>query len=70
MPVSVPIRRDELTSLKSANQWTIANLHHRLAEQDTDPWHGYARVRQTITAQMRERIGMKEAIRLIRGAAQ
>ena len=59
MPVSVPIFREEITQIPSANFWTIHNLHERLEELDEDPWTGYADVDQTITAEMRERLGMK-----------
>jgi len=59
LPVSVPIYRDEIFELKSANQWTIHNLHERLGELGDDPWEGYGKVKQTITAQMRKRLGMK-----------
>lgn len=59
MPVSVPIFRDELSDLKGANQWTIHNLHERLGELDADPWADYAKTKQTITAGMRKRLGIK-----------
>jgi bifunctional non-homologous end joining protein LigD len=58
--VSVPIHRDELADLKGANLWTIRNLIPRLEEQgDDDPWAGIDETGQTITADMRERLGMK-----------
>ena len=57
LPVSVPIRREELTELKSANQWTLHNLGARLAEAE-DPWAGYDKTRQSITADLRKRIGL------------
>ncbi|QGZ31035.1 DNA ligase D [Stutzerimonas stutzeri] len=58
--VSVPIHRDELADLKGANLWTIRNLMSRLEEQgDDDPWAGIDETGQTITADMRERLGMK-----------
>ncbi len=58
--VSVPIHRDELAELKGANLWTIRNLMPRLEEQgDDDPWSGINETEQTITADMRERLGMK-----------
>ncbi|WP_404436042.1 DNA ligase D [Stutzerimonas chloritidismutans] len=58
--VSVPIHRDELADLKGANIWTIRNLIPRLEEQgDDDPWAGIDETAQTITADMRERLGMK-----------
>jgi len=41
LPVSVPITRDELLELHSSNQWTIANLHERLASLKSDPWADY-----------------------------
>ncbi|WP_336605498.1 DNA ligase D [Stutzerimonas stutzeri] len=60
LAVSVPIHRDELTDLKGANIWTIRNLIPRLEEQgDDDPWAGIGETGQTITAEMRERLGMK-----------
>jgi bifunctional non-homologous end joining protein LigD len=59
LPVSVPIDREEVATLKGANRWTIANLHERLAALDADPWQDYTRTKQTITATMRKRIGMK-----------
>ena len=59
LPVSVPIHRDELADLKGANLWTVRNLLERLEELgDDDPWAEMPRTRQTITAQMRERLGM------------
>ncbi len=59
LPVSVPIFRDEIKEIKGANLWTIHNVHERLAELDSDPWADMAKTRQTITAQMRKRVGMK-----------
>jgi bifunctional non-homologous end joining protein LigD len=55
LPVSVPIARDELLDLKSASQWTIANLHERLASLEVDPWADYfdkPANKQKITAAM------------------
>lgn len=56
LPVSVPIRRDELESLQSARQWTILNLHERLEELTEDPWKGYGN-RQRITQKMWASLG-------------
>ncbi|WP_312726766.1 DNA ligase D, partial [Stutzerimonas kunmingensis] len=59
LPVSVPIHREELADLKGANLWTVRNLLERLQELgDDDPWADMTRTRQTISAQMRERLGM------------
>ncbi|WP_296185999.1 DNA ligase D [Pseudomonas sp. UBA1879] len=60
LPVSVPIFREELLELKGANTWTIRNLHQRLDQLDSDPWASLSNTRQTITADMRRRVGMKK----------
>ena len=59
LPVSVPIFRDELKEIKSANVWNIQNVHQRLGELDLDPWADLPKTKQTLTAQMRKRIGLK-----------
>lgn len=60
LAVSVPIHREELAELKGANLWTIRNLLPRLEELgDDDPWAGINQTDQVITAEMRERLGMK-----------
>ncbi len=60
LPVSVPIHRDELAELKGANLWNIRNLMLRLEEQgNDDPWSGIDQTGQRITADMRERLGLK-----------
>ncbi|MGE8391622.1 DNA ligase D [Pseudomonas sp. BIGb0427] len=58
LPVSVPIRREELTELKGANQWNLLNLGERLAAGD-DPWAGYGQVRQSISKELRRRMGVE-----------
>ncbi|KMW46574.1 DNA ligase D [Ralstonia insidiosa] len=57
LPVSVPIRHDELTGLLSSAQWTLRTLPDRLAKLDGDPWGDYAGTRQSVTSDMRKRIG-------------
>ncbi|MGF0237678.1 DNA ligase D [Rhodococcus sp. IEGM1300] len=59
LPVSVPIFRDEVGELKGGNQWTLHNVHERLAEVGDEPWADLKKTRQTITADMRRRVGMK-----------
>ena len=59
LPVSVPIFREELLEIKGANVWNIHNIHERLGELDTDPWADLDQVQQTITAEMRRRVGLK-----------
>ncbi|MBD9425470.1 DNA ligase D [Pseudomonas sp. PDM15] len=56
LPVSVPISRDELDGLRSAQQWTIANLQERLDGLRDNPWSGYAN-RQRLTRAMWDRLG-------------
>ncbi|MDR8016088.1 DNA ligase D [Ectopseudomonas guguanensis] len=56
LPVSVPIARGELDGLRSAQQWTVANLQQRLDGLREDPWTGYAN-RQRLTRAMWDRLG-------------
>jgi bifunctional non-homologous end joining protein LigD len=60
LPVSVPIFREEVAELKGGNQWNVHNVHERLAEVGEGPWAGMRKTRQTITAEMRRRVGMKK----------
>jgi bifunctional non-homologous end joining protein LigD len=59
LPVSVPIFREEVEELKGGNQWNVHNVHERLAEVGDAPWADLRKTRQSITAEMRRRIGMK-----------
>lgn len=60
LPVSVPIFREEVGDLKGGNQWTIHNVHERLAQVGDEPWKEMKKTRQSITAEMRRRISMKK----------
>ncbi|WP_207291175.1 DNA ligase D [Pseudomonas sp. FW300-N2C3] len=60
LPVSVPIFREEVAGLKGANLWNVHNVHERLAQVGHEPWAGLKKTRQSITAEMRRRIGMKK----------
>jgi bifunctional non-homologous end joining protein LigD len=60
LPVSVPIFREEVAELKGGNQWNIHTLHERLAEVGDEPWKDLKKTRQSITAEMRRRVGMKK----------
>ncbi|HEF4762674.1 TPA: DNA ligase D [Pseudomonas putida] len=60
LPVSVPIYREEVAELTGGNQWTVRNVHQRLAEVGEGPWADMQKTRQTITAEMRRRVGMKK----------
>lgn len=54
--VSVPLAWDEVAGTTSGDQWTVANLHERLAQLKSDPWAQYAKTRQRITAAMKKRL--------------
>jgi len=54
--VSVPLAWDEVAGTTAGDQWNIANLHERLAGLRGDPWAGYAKTRQRITAAMKKRL--------------
>jgi bifunctional non-homologous end joining protein LigD len=58
LPVSVPIARDELEGLQSAQQWNVGNLQERLRKLKADPWKGYAN-RQRITKKMWKQLGVE-----------
>ena len=60
LPVSVPIFREEVKELKGGNLWNIQNVLGRLAEVGNEPWADIKKTRQTITAEMRRRVGMKK----------
>ncbi|MBK5354700.1 DNA ligase D [Pseudomonas sp. TH41] len=60
LPVSVPIFREEVAELKGGNQWNLHTVHERLAEVGDEPWADLKKTRQTITADMRRRVGMKK----------
>jgi bifunctional non-homologous end joining protein LigD len=60
LPVSVPIFREEVGELKGGNQWNVHTVHERLAEVGDEPWADLEKTRQTITADMRRRLGMKK----------
>jgi DNA ligase D len=53
MGVSVPISWDELARSTGGAQWTLHNIHERLATLGRmDPWAGYARVKQKVSAEL------------------
>jgi bifunctional non-homologous end joining protein LigD len=60
LPVSVPVFREEVGELKGGNQWNVHNVQERLAEVGDEPWADLKKTRQTITAEMRRRVGMKK----------
>ncbi len=60
LPVSVPVFREEVAEIKGGNQWNVHNVHERLAEVGDEPWADMKKTRQSITAEMRKRVGMKK----------
>lgn len=60
LPVSVPLFREEVGEIKGADQWNVHNVHERLAEVGDEPWADIKKTRQSITAEMRKRVGMKK----------
>ncbi|MBB5510408.1 DNA primase [Paraburkholderia sp. JPY681] len=46
--VSMPISWEQLDSLKSASQWTIANAREYLSFLAADPWRDFALESQTL----------------------
>jgi bifunctional non-homologous end joining protein LigD len=54
--VSVPLTWDEVATSTGGDQWTIENLHERLADLKSDPWADYSKTRQRITAAMKKRL--------------
>jgi len=55
---SMPISWDELDDVKSGDQWHIGNVRERLDALKRDPWTGYDKARQRLTAAMKKRLGM------------
>jgi bifunctional non-homologous end joining protein LigD len=51
--VSMPVSWDELPKLKSGSHWTIATAREHLSFQSADPWAGYWKMKQRLTAAMK-----------------
>jgi bifunctional non-homologous end joining protein LigD len=50
--ISVPVRWDELASLKGGAHWTVATVHQRL-DEGNEPWADYERQRATLSRAMK-----------------
>jgi len=48
--VSMPVAWEQLASIRSGAQWTVATAREYLSFEATDPWSGYWLSRQTLTA--------------------
>ena len=51
--ISVPLAWDELETLTSSDQWTIANVHERL-DVGNAPWQDYATAAKTLAKAMKQ----------------
>jgi bifunctional non-homologous end joining protein LigD len=60
--VSVPVSWEQLQSLKSGAQWTIATAREYVSFQQTDPWAEYRTCKQTLTAAMKA-LGLTSAVK-------
>ncbi len=58
---SMPIAWDELDDTTSGDQWNICNVQERMDTLREDPWKGYAKLRQRMTADMKKRLGLTGA---------
>jgi bifunctional non-homologous end joining protein LigD len=56
-PVACPLRWDELKGLKHAAPYTVKTLPARLRSLKRDPWEGFFKTRQSITAQALKALG-------------
>jgi bifunctional non-homologous end joining protein LigD len=58
-PISTPLHWEELETGVRANTYTVRNLPERLESLESDPWAGFLKARQSITAAMKKALGMK-----------
>ncbi len=56
--VAVPLHWDELKGLKSAAPYSVKTLPARLKTLKRDPWEGFFKTRQSITAKARKALGL------------
>ncbi|MDR6484656.1 DNA ligase D [Paraburkholderia terricola] len=59
MAVSMPVSWDEVKDVRRGDEWTMRKAIARQRTLRTDPWEGYWRTRQGITAAMRRAVGMR-----------
>ncbi len=56
-PVSVPIAWEELSSVRSADQFRLENVPERLAKLKRDPWHDLPTTRQSLSKSLLKKLG-------------
>jgi bifunctional non-homologous end joining protein LigD len=57
--VSVPVEWDELPNILAPDQFSVLNVRERLASLDRDPWEDMGSLRQSLTADVFRRLGLK-----------
>jgi bifunctional non-homologous end joining protein LigD len=57
-PVATPLRWDELKRLESGAPYTVKTMPARLKRLKSDPWDGFFKTRQSITAKARKALGI------------
>jgi len=57
-PVATPLRWDELTPDMRPDKYTIQNLPQRLKTLKSDPWDDFFKIRQSVTAAIRKKLGL------------
>ena len=50
---SLTVSWEQLSSLKSGAQWTIVTAREYISFQKTDPWEGYWRRKQSLSAALK-----------------
>jgi bifunctional non-homologous end joining protein LigD len=58
-PVSAPVAWKEVGPKLRSDQWSAATLPTRLARLSEDPWQGIDQVRQSITREVRQELGLE-----------
>lgn len=59
-PVAVPLRWDEVTADRAPDSYDIHAVSRRLGALDSDPWDGFFSIRQSITNEMKQTLGMSD----------
>lgn len=62
LTVSVPIAWEELREIEGSNQWDIVTLPARLAGPGRDAWKNYSRASGTVSADMKQSLGLRKSI--------
>ncbi len=55
-PVALPLRWEELSTLQSADTYTVENIFRRLSALQDDPWEGFFEVRQSLSEERKKTV--------------